>query len=73
MKYIKTKSSKVYKSNASHSEIMVYNHLRYDDILDEGYIVNGIMHSIHNLPDQLLKARIAESQYLYKSHNRIGD
>jgi DNA polymerase elongation subunit (family B) len=74
LKYIKTKSGKVYKCISSHSEIMKYNRLSYTDILDEGIIINGKMQSIYKPMDkQVIKARELESKLMYNSYYRIGD
>jgi DNA polymerase elongation subunit (family B) len=74
LKYIKTKSGKVYKCISSHSEIMKYNHLSFSDIVDEGIIVNGVMQSIYKPMDkQVIKARELESKLMYNSYYKIGD
>jgi len=76
VKYIITKSGKELKAIgtfARHEDLMKDNGLTSNDVIDEGYIIEGLKVSIHNgLNDNLLKARIIESEYHY-GIKRIGD
>ena len=75
-KYIITKTGKEIKRETlldTHDDIRRDNGLSYNDVIDEGLIIEGKHYSCKgSLPIEILKYRIVESDYLYNNKKLRG-